>query len=260
LSNTEIVEEFIEVKSISGNSEVPERIEENFLVEDIFQSEENFQVEDNFIDVASPLPCDDLISEKIDPQPEPLAKPHEIFIHPFKKVSKRPKNVQRIKIKAGNSIMSNTYPLIVDEVIVKVDRSDKPVEVDPIDEKVEKPKTQKHVMHINKYKCLKSNCELLFFTKVERFHHMRVENHIPAPTIQDRQFFCYCGETFETKKQENDHIRENHNVKMKCNLCGYLAFTLFGIQRHVTQDHGEGHFTVTLLTKLKGENESDVYR
>lgn len=170
------------------------------------------------------------------------------------------KIIQQVKVAPRNANMNNCYAVVLDEVIVKVDRSNKPVHINPINEKKEKPKTQKHIPHIKKYKCLKSDCDLLFFTKVDRFYHMRVESHMPPQLSQERQFYCYCGLSFNSKKEEDDHIRQNHNIKLKCNTCGKVSFSRMGIQRHITHEHGEGKYTATLLTKFKNDSGLDIYR
>jgi Zn finger protein HypA/HybF involved in hydrogenase expression len=203
---------------------------------------------------------EDQLSEKNEEEPQ-----NDVFVEEFPvqvQQEEPPKEVQRVKRTIRIHPKHPKYNLSQDEVLVQVDRSNKPfkelVKVVPFGKG--NRGSQWYQKRITKYKCFKSDCDLLFFTKADRFHHMRVAGHELKYENKEKNYFCYCGATFESKSEENEHIRQNHNVKFKCNTCGSVSFTITGIKYHVKHFHVEGSFSVTLLTKLTNETGMDVFR
>lgn len=212
-------------------------------------------------DINSIMSEEDRLSEKNEEEPM-----NDVFVEefPVQMQEEPPKEVEKVKRTIKLHPKHPKYNLTQDEVLVQVDRSNRPfnglVKQVPFGKNNNNRGSQWYQKRITKYKCLKSDCDLLFFTKGDRFHHMRVAGHELKHENKERNYFCYCGANFESKNEENEHIRENHNVKFKCNTCGSVSFTISGIKYHVKHFHVEGSFTVTLLTKLPNETGMDVFR
>ncbi|KAG5667842.1 hypothetical protein PVAND_015811 [Polypedilum vanderplanki] len=111
------------------------------------------------------------------------------------------------------------------------------------------------------FKCSHEDCNLEFFTKIERFHHMKIAGHLDKTSVTNRQFHCYCGLIFTSKREQLNHIRLTHNARFKCNSCACVVFNEKTCQSHIRKEHGSGFFTVGLLTKgINEKNGKDVFK
>lgn len=147
---------------------------------------------------------------------------------------------------------------VIEDVVVQVDRANKVV-----DPSSKKPKMNRSINLIKplikKFKCVDPKCDLLFFTKIQRYLHMKLDGHLPASLDSLKQYYCYCGMMFRGKKAQIEHIRSNHNPKFKCLTCGKVSFSEVGCQRHLIE-HGGGNFVVTLLNTFHDDDGFDVFR